>query len=344
MIHIWAWLFWLLTVLATLATTRNPIYLAIIAIELCILWNAIPDKTKNNSALPLSPLRFAMFVIPFSMLYNAVISHYGEHVLLRIPSSIPLIGGAITLEALVYGLLNGVILSSMYAAFGLLNRTVETRDLLNIIPRAFYPLAVVITIAVTFIPLTIRYYHQVRDAQRIRGHRMRGIRDWLSLALPLLIGGLERAFSLAESMTARGFVYANGRVNNRVRLGLIGGLLGLIAGWMLRLIDWGHIVGTLFILISLAVLVLLLWYIGKGTKRTVYHKQPWRWLDWGIIAGACLTLTVVVLQPRQIGISLGYSPYPNLATPTANIVVLISLLPLLAPVLGLLYRDEWGEK
>ena len=31
---------------------------------------------------------------------------------------------------------------------------------------------------------------------------MRGLRDWLPLLMPLLIGGLERALQLAEAMTA----------------------------------------------------------------------------------------------------------------------------------------------
>ena len=72
-------------------------------------------------------------------------------------------------------------------------------------PRAFYDLGVVVLIALTYVPQTMQQWQRIREAQAIRGHRWRGVRDWQPLVIPLFIGGLERAMALAEAMVARGY-------------------------------------------------------------------------------------------------------------------------------------------
>src|SRR4030043_1151670 len=93
----------------------------------------------------------------------------------------------------------------MVASFTVLNLALPVRDLISLIPRAFFPVAVVTSIAVTYLPTTMRQFQQIREAQAGRGHQMRKLRDWLPLLMPLLVGGLEHAMQLAEAMTARGF-------------------------------------------------------------------------------------------------------------------------------------------
>src|SRR4030065_1354430 len=93
----------------------------------------------------------------------------------------------------------------MLLSFMLLNLALPVRDLLRLIRRAFFPVAVVTSIAVTYLPTTLRQFQQIREAQAVRGHQVRSLRDWLPLLMPLLVGGLEHAMQLAEAMTARGF-------------------------------------------------------------------------------------------------------------------------------------------
>ena len=47
--------------------------------------------------------------------------------------------------------------------------------------------------AITYVPETARHFQRIREAQAIRGHRLRGLRDWRPIVIPLLVGGLERA-------------------------------------------------------------------------------------------------------------------------------------------------------
>ena len=81
------------------------------------------------------------------------------------------------MEALVYGALNGATIAGLFAAFAVINRVVPVRSLIRVIPRAYYSVAVVASIAITYVPTTRRQFQQIREAQAIRGHRMRGVRS-----------------------------------------------------------------------------------------------------------------------------------------------------------------------
>ena len=63
----------------------------------------------------------------------------------------------------------------------------------------------VTSIAITFVPQTVTRFTEIREAQALRGHRVRRIGDLLPLIIPLLAGGMERSMDLAEAMEARGY-------------------------------------------------------------------------------------------------------------------------------------------
>ena len=330
--HVLAWAAWSIAAVAVATATRNPYYLVIDLICIGILrWQFKRQETTQSYTV--NTLKFVGFVLFFSAAYNVSVSHFGEHVLFTLPSKIPLIGGNFTLEALVYGLLNGLALSVIFAAFGLLNQVISMRDLISIVPRAFYPLALVVSIAVTFIPVTLRQYHQIKDAQEIRGHRIRGLRDWLGLLLPLLVGGLERAMQLAEAMTARGFAHTNGGYTNQMRTGLVVSLLSLLGGWLLWASGKEAFIGKVLFAFGFFAIVYILWHMGKHSLRTSYKNGVWSLRDTVTVAGALLAVVFIVLSFTGLGgSSLAYTPYPNLGWPGFSLWVGLSLLGLLAPI------------
>ncbi len=213
-IHALAWLAWLASILVVLTITRNPLYLGIVLAWIALVTVAVrrtTDSETSAQAVNISPVRFGLFVIAVSAAFNGLTVHFGSTILFTIPEQIPLIGGPVTLEAIVYGALNGVVIAGLFAAFLVMNRALSVRELVQLIPRAYYPVAVVVSIAITFVPTTLRQFRQIREAQAVRGHRMRGLRSWLPLFIPLLTGGLERALQLSEAMMARGFASADER-------------------------------------------------------------------------------------------------------------------------------------
>jgi energy-coupling factor transport system permease protein len=330
MLHPWAWVGWLVAVLVALSATRNPLHL--ILILLCVaMVRMAPGARQEASYSPVSPVRFALFVVPLAALFNAATAHFGDTVLLRLPEGLPVIGGPITLEALVFGAINGLVLSGILAAFTTFTQALPIRALIRLIPRAFYPLAVVISIGVTFVPVTVRQLQQIREAQAVRGHRVRGLRDWLPLFMPLLIGGMERALQLAEAMTARGFASADqGSQDTASRMAVLMGLVALLGGWLLRLI-WGRESLGLGLMLGGAGLILAtLWALGRRVPRTTYRSEPWRWRDGAVALGAALALAAFLIPgiPQE---SFYYYPYPKLSMPGFDPVMGVATLGLVGP-------------
>ena len=247
-----AWTAWLAAAALPALSTRNPLYLSLTLIAVGITYAAL--GRRNPSARSWSAfIRFGallwLLTIPFSMLT----SHYGTIVLFYLPRSWPIIGGAITLEALLYSLTGGLALVALLLVFAAFNVAVDQARLLRMTPGFMYQAGVVTGIAVAFVPQMVATWQSIREAQQVRGHRFRGIRDLLPLILPLLVTALERAMQLAESMEARGFggqvLQATPRQRLAHQLALLDGLLlvglGLaVNGFLPDLRDrWRHTAG-----------------------------------------------------------------------------------------------------
>lgn len=339
-IHPLAWLAWLVAVLIALTTTRNPFYVGLILLWVAtVSWSVRADPTLpvRPLSLPFSFARFGSVIVLASTLFNALTVHVGNTILGRLPQTIPLLGGTITLEAAVYGALNGCVLVGVLMAFLLVNQVVPVRALIQLIPRAYYPLAVVVAIALSFVPVTLRQFQQVREAQAVRGHRVRGLRDWLPLLIPLLIGGLERALQLAEAMMARGFA-SEGEANPTAQknallpLAQVGGLLILITGWLLRLVWQQNGLGLVLMLMGGASVALTLWRVGRRHPHTVYRPTSWRWPDGAIgLSAAIMVILFLSPLPSTIRASLFYYPYPTLTWPVLAPLFGLATLGLLAP-------------
>lgn len=337
-IHPLAWVVWLLATVAALLSTRNPVYVAIILLCIAVTLRA-GRALAFSPPLPLSVWRFGLIVVTLSAAFNALMSHFGQTVLFTLPASLPLIGGAITLEAVVYGALNGLVLTAMFAAFLTLYQATPTYALIRLIPRALYPVGVVLSVAVAYVPTTLAQFQLIREAQRLRGHQVRGVRDWLPLAMPLLVSGLERAMQLAEAMTARGFGNTGSAGDTtqavqslNISRGLVVFGLILLAGGVAANLLGVATLGTALILAGGLSVVAALWLQGRGVKRTSYRPQPWTVADWLVVAGALLVVAIYLLPlPGVDQTSLAYSPYPRLSLPVVNPLIALGTLGLAVP-------------
>jgi energy-coupling factor transport system permease protein len=329
----WVWVSWLIAVLVILSITRNPLYLLLIL--MCILFVGISIRQAvAELPRPFSVWKLAGWIILLATLFNALTSHYGTTVLFTIPGRVPMLSGNVTLESMIYGATNGLVLTGILASFTVLNLALPVRDLISLIPRAFFPMAVVTSIAITYLPTTLRQFRQIREAQAVRGHLMRSIRDWLPLLMPLLVGGLEHAMQLAEAMTARGFASnqpSTGRQQANWRIFMLVGVLLLTLGWIGQLAGVG-VSGLIFIVAGAVLILAGLWYTGRQTPRTIYHLMPWSWRDW-----LSMTVTLVVLLACFLplfGVSsqaLDFQPYPVVSVPPFSPLLGIILLGLALP-------------
>lgn len=336
-IHTWAWLGWLAAGLTVILSTRNPFYLLFLAI-LFLLFQA--SISQNQKVLPLSTLRFAFTIFFFSTIFNALISRFGQTVLLTIPGQIALVGGNITLEAIVFGAINGLVLVNMFTLFTIINQVVPVKNLIRLIPQAFQPVALVTTIALTFIPATQRQFAAIKEAQKVRGQEIRRLRDWLPLFIPLLTGGLERALQIGEAMTARGYT-VQASTNPKAgwqKILLPGALLCITGGFFLLLSSSSPWLGWSATGLGLACLLALFILSGRRFKKTHYFEEHWNTASIVILIAALFVILIFLLPLSQNQL-LVYEPYPKISLPQFHFLHPGALLFLMIPLIWI-HRGE----
>ena len=313
MFHPVALCLWVASAAAIALGTRNPLYLALLLGAVWLTYRAA--RRHNPRAGWGSILRLGLWVWAITVPFNALSAHLGRYVLFTLPANWPIIGGPVTVEGVLFGFLNGlslVLLLTMFAAF---NTAVDQAQLLRLVPAAFYHAGMVASIAVTFIPVMTATFEEIRQAQMLRGHRFRGIRDLLPLIAPLLASALERSIQLAEAMEARGYGSSIRPLSRRLNLalqgGMLAGLLGLILGLFLRVYALQtSALGSGLAVVSAAAILAVLWYQGRRVRRS--HYRVWRWNapSAALAAGSTAALLVALTASRWGSGSMAYYPYP----------------------------------
>jgi energy-coupling factor transport system permease protein len=324
-----AWVVWTLITAVLATTTRNPFYILILLLAARLVslnWGGKAGPFQ----LPL--LRLLIIILTFSTLFNLFFVHLGQTVLFTLPADWPLVGGPITLEAAVYGAINGFMLFTLLVVFISFNNIVPGSDLVHLTPRLFHNLGLVTLIALTYVPETRRHWQKIQEAQAIRGHQVRGWRDWRPILIPLLVGGMERAMSLAEAMVARGY---GATVNTGqpvvVQLLLLLGLGLAFAGWALSF--WAGWPGWALLGVGVLILAVVVWQLGRNSPQVSrYEARPWGWREWVVVGTAVFPLLLLLLPwPFVDQSSLAYTPYPLVSLPPFDPLIGFSLALLATP-------------
>jgi energy-coupling factor transport system permease protein len=344
MYHTVTWLIWLVAALFPAVATRNPFYLLILLLAVAVPYNTIGRASPLAASWRVF-LRAGLVLVAFSVLFNVATSHHGQTALLTVPrvalkisgTTFLDLGGKITLEALAYGLTSGLNLMVVLLIFATFNALVDHHQMLRAVPAFLYQTATVASIAVTFVPQMVSSLQDIREAQAVRGHRFRGVRDLLPLFVPLLSGGLERAIQLAESMEARGFgggvqsTNSRGEVTHKVLI--LSALFGPLAGaFLYRYFAASRWVGAMLALGSVLVLVSDLVVMGRQVKRSRYRRELWRRRDTVVTAASLAAIATMALIWSARGEALLYYPYPRFSLPTFNPLVGLASLVAIVPV------------
>lgn len=325
-----AWVIWLISMATITLMTRNPLYLMIllfVARIVSAVCGTVVSRTKIHF------WRLAAIIFAFSILFNFLMVRVGGTVLFVLPQHWWLIGGNKTVEAVLYGAINGLALITLLAIFLAFNASVPVSDLVRLTPRALKNVGIIVLLAVTYVPETISQLQRIRESQAIRGHRLRGLRDWQPLVIPLMIGALERSMVIAETMVSRGYgATANVKHPRWIRIGLLLGMSLAIIGWLitfrLGIAGWFLLVGGVFLVIF------AIYASGRNVNHTQYRQRSWTRRDWLIAVFAIIPFLMVLLSIWLVdGFSLFYTPYPNLTLPPFNLAVGLSLILLAAPAL-----------
>jgi energy-coupling factor transport system permease protein len=346
MYHTLTWMLWLAGALLPAMISRNPLYLTLLLLAVAVAYNTIGRLSPMASSWSVF-LKAGLALGVLSVVFNTLTSHYGDTVLFTLPrlslrlGRVPFLelGGATTLEALIYGLTGALSLVAILLVFATFNVLVDHQKVLRMTPAFLYQTGMIASIAIAFVPQMVSSLQDIREAQALRGHRFRGLRDLLPLFVPLLTTGLERSMQLAESMEARGFGGGpSGRTERRAglhRVLIATALFGLlVAAFYTGYFASARWVGALIGLGSMTLLLVNVLVMGRGVKRSRYRRELWRPRDTAVAAASVASILVVAAFWVFHVEALVFYPYPKVALPDFNPLIGLAMLSAVAPVLA----------
>jgi energy-coupling factor transport system permease protein len=157
--------------------------------------------------------RAALIGLPIAIviaLVNPLVSQNGDTVILRLGE---LLGHRfdVTLEAVLFGLVAGLRVIVLIAAFGLFNAVVDPDELLRAVRRVSYRSALTASLATRLVPVLVRDATRMNEAARCRAKPA----PRSAVARAALASALDRAIDVAAALELRG--YGSARRPARVR-------------------------------------------------------------------------------------------------------------------------------
>jgi len=352
LLHPVAWWAWGVGLAVAASRTTNPfLLLLVIAVVTWVVLERRELGTTNALAafLVIGLFAIALRVVMVTLLGNGV---PGRIVLVRLPE-VPLpdwtsgvrIGGPVTLEGLLYAVYQGLQLATILACLGAVNALASPRRLLRYLPATLYEIGTAVVVALTFAPQLVDDARRVRLARRLRGHSPRNPAEIGRIAVPVLVGALERSLELAASMESRGYGRA---VRRSVRSTRLAGLLTLVGVGGVVVGLYGLLDGTSPVLLGAPTLALgagcataALLVGARRDPRTHYRRDPWALPEWLVAATGAVPAVVLIVAgsqhwegvvPRQVPAELPTVPLALVAAILVGAAasVLAPLPPLLA--------------
>lgn len=150
-------------------------------------------------------LKFVLPVMLLTALLNPVFNHGGVTTLFYLRYN------PVTLEAVLYGLSSALMLGAVVLWFGCFNEIFTSDKLLYLTGRLAPSLALVLSMALRFVPLFTKQAKRIAAAQRGAGMGTSGgsllnrAKNGLSILAALITWALETSVTTADSMRARGY-------------------------------------------------------------------------------------------------------------------------------------------
>lgn len=206
----------------------------------CVLLAVCALLSKLPLALVLRNLRPFIWLFAFTFLLHAVMTP--GHVV----AAIPWVGVTATREGMCTGAFFALRLAAVIVTASLLTLTTAPLDLTAGLERLLNPfrrigvpaheLAMMVTIALRFIPVLVEEAERLRKAQLARGADFGGglvrrVRQLIPLLVPLFVSAFDRADRLALAMESRCYRGGEGRTSyNELRFGTGDLVAGVAAG------------------------------------------------------------------------------------------------------------------
>lgn len=296
-LHPFAWWGWAIALAVAASSTSNPLFLLALIAVACLVVFARRADSPWAKAFKLY-LWLGLFIVVLRVGFRIVFGGGdGPTILFTLPE-VPLpswvrgirLLGAVSLEAVLTGLYDGLRLAAIIICVGAANALANPKKLLASLPGALYELGTVMVVAVSALPQLADSLQRVIRVRKLRRRteattRRQRLRVVETIIVPVLSDALERSLALAASMDVRGYGRSGpGRPQDR-RLALTLGLAAmcLIAVWAYRYLASApdrYVLGlplltTVVLLAGLTSAGGALWASGRTVQRTRYRPITW---------------------------------------------------------------------
>jgi len=221
-LHPLAWWIWGGSIAIAIAKASSvPLALGAVGAVAIVVWRKSENAPWSNSFR--WSLKLGVWIIAIRTLTGILIGvpSAGRRLFaipeIPLPSWMPgiRIGGVVTAERLMSTAHDGIIIASIIALLGAAASLASPHRLLRSLPVMVYEFGVAVVIATSVLPQLVTSSARIREAQRLRGQDVRGLRGWRRLALPLLEDALSRSLDLAAAMDSRGYGFSRRRSKYR---------------------------------------------------------------------------------------------------------------------------------
>jgi energy-coupling factor transporter transmembrane protein EcfT len=320
------WILWGLAASLPAIVGRNPFVL----LETLILIVTVRLVTGRTGEWTWAIRILAVFVV-IGVGFNVLTVHSGDRAMGRIPESVPVAGGDITLNSLVYGSISGLAIFKIVLIWLHVASLLDWSMLMRQVPTRLTTIAVAGSVAWSYLPSMRRTLRDIRESQASRGWQARRVRDLPALIVPTLAGGLERSLITAEVLETRGFggVQQSSR-QIRSSFLLLGGLLALVSG--IYCFSTG-LTSAAAVTVTAGTLALVL-ELRRDTGQigpTRLRETSWSVADTLCALASGVAIISAVVANAVNTSALTYNPYPTLSAPDVDLVLMTCLLFLLAP-------------
>lgn len=187
---------------------KHPVTLAVCFVSSLIYYIRLCKKSAVKTLLT-----FLLPMLLFVLLFNGLFSHYGTTNLLQLPD-----GNMLTLEAMVYGFVLG--LSTVYIIMWIFcyNEVVTADKFMAVFGKAVPAAALVISMALRFLPMYQKRYKAISEAQKGIGcGNEKPIKKFGKILSVLTSWALENSVETSDSMRARGYGLKGRKSYDRLR-------------------------------------------------------------------------------------------------------------------------------
>lgn len=200
-------MFFIITYIILFLKINNPVYIFIILLSVLLI--AYEDGCIKGL------LSYGKLIVPIALLImvlNPILVHNGETIIYKGHINFPVIGYiVITLEAIIYGIFNGIRIFCITMILGFGNFIIHPDRAFGYFSKFFKNSSLLMSMTIRLFPTLMESYENISDVEKMRGNKIfykdmkKSIKSSGNIVNILFLSSLEDSADMAESMYSRGY-------------------------------------------------------------------------------------------------------------------------------------------